>query len=74
LIFVDKIDFVDHDSSIEQVAFGDYQEAIEHPHVRLGLRSREDDDYLIDVGGDNALTVSPTGHPSRKLRPSRENA
>src|SRR5258706_247084 len=64
---IHKLDLVDDDSRLKRIPFGDHQEPVEHSAVRLRPRGREDDDDLVDVGGDNALTLPFTRFASREL-------
>ena len=64
---VHQLDFVDDDSRLKRIPFGDHQEPVEHSAVRLWLRCGEDDDHLIDVGGDDALALPFTGFASSEL-------
>ena len=62
---VHQLDLVDDDPRLKRVPFGDHQKPVEHSAVRLRLRRREDDDDLVDVGGNNALAL-----PFTRLAPS----
>jgi hypothetical protein len=54
----------------ELVRLGDHQEAVEHARMRLGVRRGEDDDDLIHVGGDDALTLPAAWCAARETRPA----
>ena len=67
-----EVDLVDDDVRRERVGFGDDEKSVEHPRVRLGAGGGEDDDHLIDIGGDDALAVRAAGGSTRQTRAPRQ--
>src|SRR5437763_374739 len=53
-------------------SLGDDEKSVEHPRVRLGAGGGEDDDHLIDIGGDDALAVRAAGGSTRQTRAPRQ--
>ena len=54
---VDEVNLVHDDVRLQPVRFGTPEKPIEQARMRLGIRGREDDDDLVDVGGDDPFTI-----------------
>ena len=69
-----QIGLIDDDARRDVVGFGNDEEAIEHARMRFRIGRREYDQHLIDIGGDDTLTIATARSATRKLRATRQNA
>src|SRR4051812_2565052 len=70
---IDQLHLVDHDSRLQGISLGDHEESVQHPAVRLRFGRSEDDNNLIDVRGDDSLSLASPWSASRELRATRKN-